>query len=353
MGETVLPCGKEGPSVTGTELKKWIGKLPPPPQLASASGEPEVKASLLYLASEDSAKSLALNCYWPKWDSPWWHMALLYEMGLAHRIPKSSLEWMLLSVKQMLPVFFRADLPPGRDPALDTPCPCSLGNIYQILSAAGAEVDTALPWARSWFLRYQMPDGGLNCDEDAYHAEPKASSVVGTIAPLEALLDFTPRPFTPSEANFLDRGANCLIERELRFGCQAPHNLEEREDEEDWQKLCFPRYYHYDILRGLHFLLKWADRRKKRLAVTSIQNVVESLLEKSQDGILRTERSSYQDIGTRFPTANGNWIRREAATTFPLLLKVSQIGQPSSPLTAQWYACRQLMARLIQEGLLA
>ncbi len=339
--------------MTGADLKKWIAKLPPPTQLSTVGDEAEIETSLQYLASQDAAKSLALNCYWPKWDSPWWHMAVLYEMGLAHRIPSSSLEWMVTSVKQLLPIFFRADLPPGRDPFLDTPCPCSLGNIYQILSAAGADMDTALPWARSWFLRYQMPDGGLSCDEEAYLAEPEASSVVGTIAPLEAILYSTSRSFSPAEADFLDRGANCLIERELRLGCLAPQNLEEKEDEEDWKKLCFPRYYYYDILRGLTFILKWADRRQKKLPAASIQNVVAALIEKSPDGILRTERFSYREVGTRFPTEDGFWVRREQATTFPLLLKVSEIGQPSPSLTTKWNECRQLMARLIDAGLIA
>ena len=134
-------------------------------------------------------------------------MALLYEMGHAKRIPTIAIERMVSAVAKLVPEFFLADVPPACDPVLDTPCPCSLGSIYQILNAAGVDMDSELPWARSWFLRHQMPDGGLNCDEDAYRAEPPASSMVGTIAPLEAILFCTSRPFTPEEADFVDRGA--------------------------------------------------------------------------------------------------------------------------------------------------
>ena len=51
----------------------------------------------------------------------------------------------------------------------------------QIIAACGVEVDRALPWARPWFVRYQMSDGGLNCDSDAYLVTDECpSSMVGT-----------------------------------------------------------------------------------------------------------------------------------------------------------------------------
>lgn len=155
-------------------------KIPPNHQSA-------VRQSILYLTSDEAIQSIVTNPYWPKWNSPWWHMSVLFEMGVADQIPKIAAEKMLFEVKRThLPYFFREDAPLDKASHQDAPCPCALGNLYQILSAADLKVDTELPWARSWFLKYQMSDGDLNCDEDAYRADPNASSLDGTIAPLEA-----------------------------------------------------------------------------------------------------------------------------------------------------------------------
>ena len=55
-------------------------------------------------------------------------------------------------------------VPGGADPHRDVSCHCALGSIHQVLAACGVDVDRALPWIRPWFVRYQMADGGLNCD---------------------------------------------------------------------------------------------------------------------------------------------------------------------------------------------
>src|SRR5689334_6868244 len=56
--------------------------LSPPPAVEEALSE-----SVRYLDSEAAISSLAADTYWPKWDSPWWHMLLLLEIGAASRIP--------------------------------------------------------------------------------------------------------------------------------------------------------------------------------------------------------------------------------------------------------------------------
>ncbi|THD40858.1 MAG: hypothetical protein DI608_02830 [Rothia mucilaginosa] len=66
-------------------------------------------------------------------------------------------------------------------------------------------VDQELPWLRNWFPRYQMKDGGLTCDYEAYPVEDECpSSMVGTIAAFEAVLHHVEDP-TPQEIAFLDR----------------------------------------------------------------------------------------------------------------------------------------------------
>ncbi len=182
----------------------------------------ELEASLSYLASEQAVKSLEADAYWPKWDSPWWHMLLLHEMGETKRIPAQVIETCIASLNKMPVKIFPihpTDMPAGVDPYRGSPCHCQLGNIYQVLAAWGVDVDKELPWIRPWFLRYQMNDGGFNCDNEAYLVKDEVpSSMVGTIAVFEAILLHTPRPWTEEEKAFLEKGARFLMGRQLMFG---------------------------------------------------------------------------------------------------------------------------------------
>ena len=151
-----------------------------------------------------------------------------------------------------------ADLPPGVDQHRGVPCHCGVGTMHQVLSACGAAVDEELPWMRAWLLSYQFPDGGLNCFGEAYTGSRK-SSIVSAPPALEAILLGTQRPFTGAEQAFLDDGARYLLNHRL-FKSFSGKMINE-----DWLKPCFPRFYEYDVLRGLTFLARWAKLRNKDL----------------------------------------------------------------------------------------
>ncbi|UPT74862.1 MAG: hypothetical protein M0D55_03870 [Elusimicrobiota bacterium] len=130
-----------------------------------------VAVSTAYLGSKKALDALALDPYWPKWDSPWWHMTLLWEMGRADAIPLDAAEAMLAAIETKYVKYFpnpREPLPPGKDYHRDGLCHCGLGNMYQTLQARGLDLDRRAPWMRAWFLHYQLPDGGLNCDDKVY-----------------------------------------------------------------------------------------------------------------------------------------------------------------------------------------
>jgi GNAT superfamily N-acetyltransferase len=314
-----------------------------------------LQSSLDYLGSKEMIRSLESNTYWPKWNSPWWHMTLLHEMGLAKLIPDIAIRKMVDRLKQSpLTVFpiHAHEIPEGVDLSLGGHCHCALGNIYQALAGNGVDVDRELPWMRSWFLRYQLPDGGMNCDEAAYLKEPAPSSMVATISPLEAVLFHTPRTFTDEEIGFLDRGAKCLLDRQLMHATTSPHNLDERRDEADWLKLCFPRFYLYDVLRGLKFILHWASIRNQPIQKSSIGKTVRHLEMLYASGRIKIARQSYEGISTLLQSESWEWKRRQPATLFPLVTEVSVIGSVSPYLTQQWESARQLMASLEKSGLL-
>jgi hypothetical protein len=304
-----------------------------------------------YLASDAALTDLAISNYWPKWHSPWWHMLLLHEMGETERIPARIIEPFVRSVNEFpLKIFpiHAHEVPADADPYRDWPCHCQLGNMYQVLAAWGVDVDAEIPWIRPWFLKYQMADGGLNCDSDAYLAEGECpSSMVGTIAAFEAILFHTDRPWTAAETAFLERCANFLIGRQLMHGSDTKHNAAERDSAPDWLKLCFPRFYLYEVLRGLHALLAWSERTGNALPRAAISPVLAHLERQHPDGVVRIERQVFDGVGTITQRPDGSWDHARApATQFPLLQAVSKIGEVSPFLSAQWGRCKTSKALL-------
>ena len=287
----------------------------------------ELDESVSYLGSPAALDSLVRDAYWPKWDSPWWHMCLLHEMGESARIPGQAVE-QLMKCLEATPSTEFLD-------GSDYHCHCALGNIYQVLSGFGTDVDGRLPWIRDWFLRYQMADGGFNCDADAYRVEDECpSSMVGTIAPFEAVLFYTPQDWTTAELEFLDRCAEFLLYRQLYKGSETVANAEEREQSPAWMRLCFPRFYFYDVLRGLRALLHWAERRVRQVE----QRRVSVVWERLRTGV-EVGRRPWERAGTRLPGGG-----RAEASRFALLEKVSGDG-PSGYLERQWRECQELGAR--------
>ena len=308
----------------------------------------EIEQSLRYLRSNLALKALKEDPYWPKWDSPWWHMLLLHEMGMAREIPSGLVSAYVESINRIpCKTFpFRPEVvPAGMDPYRASPCHCQLGAVMQVLYACGVDVDLEVPWIRPWLLGAQMADGGLNCDGDAYSVKDEVpSSMVGTIGAFEAILLCTPRAWTEAERVFLKKGAEFLMGRKLMLGSLTKYNADERDDETDWLRVCFPRFYFYDVLRGLNALLLWASMTGGTIPVEAVEGVVKTLCTKFPDGQVRSGRHCYEETGTILQDASGVWQRSKPATFFPLLQSVSQIGEVSPFLSKQW---REAQERLL------
>ena len=186
-----------------------------------------------------------------------------------------------------------------------------------------------------------MADGGLNCDETAYLATDECpSSMVGTVSAFEAM-----RRRGPSE--FLERASAFMIARELRLGSATEHNADEREMAPQWLDLAFPRFYFYDVLRGLTSLVRFAELEHRDLPINAIASVIDRLIAIAPDGLVRVGRRPFEGIGTRAQTQAGVWVRREHAGTFPLLEATSQIGEVSAQLTAEWRDTRHSLLSMI------
>jgi len=310
---------------------------------------PDVGDSVAYLASEAALASLAVDGYWPKWHSPWWHMLLLFELGEARRIPERTARAMVDALNRLPVKIFPihpGELPAGADPARHTQCHCALGSMIQVLHACGLDPWQELPWIAPWFDRYQMADGGLSCDESAYLVAGECpSSMVGTVAPLEAMLLRPP-------GGFAARAAAFLIDRELRKGSASVHNCEERQREPEWLQPCFPRFYFYDVIRGAAALTRWAELAQQPIPRAAIERVAVQLCAAYPDGVVRLERQAFARAGTWMQDAAGTWTRRPAATRFPLLEATSRPGDASSAVTRQWAETRRGLLRLHEQGLI-
>ncbi|MEJ7596675.1 MAG: hypothetical protein WKG01_02095 [Kofleriaceae bacterium] len=335
--------------MTGPELRDLLAGVPD----AEVTHPPEVEAAIedevRYLASDAALASLATDAYWPKWRSPWWSMLLLHELGETARIPAPPIAAMVEALAA-LPIHTfplrDEDWPPGLDKFRASSCHCALGCMDPLLAARGVDVDHAMPWVPAWYARYQMADGGYNCDESAYLvADECPSSMVGTVPVLEAL---TRRG--PSE--LAERAAGMLIARELHRGSPTQHNAAEQTSAVQWAALCFPRFYFYDVLRGTTALVRWATVGARKIPLAAIETTVANLVAQSRDGLLRIGRVAFADKKTWAPDASGTWARR-SADSWPLLLAVSRVGAPSRALTRQWATTRRELLVLIDRDLVA
>jgi hypothetical protein len=312
--------------------------------------QPEMAETIAYLSSDAAhAHFDSPYWYWPKWRGPWWRMLLLHEMGETARIPEFLVRALVAALAATPIDTFPAhpgDLPDRADP-YNCYCHCELGNVYRVLDAYGVDVDETLPWMSDWFLAYQMADGGLNCDDSAYLVTDEcASSMVGTIAAFEALVQRR-RDWSGAEKRFVERAACFLIGRQLRLGSTSRHNAAERESAAHWKSLCFPRFYHYDVLRGLSALVAYAERARVRLPTAAIADVVAELERQSAAGGLTLRRRCGEGHGTITPRADGTWDHeRRPAARFPLLDAVSAVGTVSPYLSAQWDALKPRLAEV-------
>ena len=275
-----------------------------------------VRNSIGYLESFAAKESLRLDPYWPKWDSPWWHMTLLWEMGLADRIPPSIVESLTSALQYQYLDFFPfedSEIPAGKSEQCHVLCHCALGTIDQVLRACGIDIWQRLPWTRDWYSRYQLPDGGLNCEKDAYLGSKK-SSIVSTVPCLEAVLS-RQASLSPEEKRFLDRGVRYLIEHRLvrsRKGIVIDPN---------WLKPCFPRFYEYDVLRGAAFLFKWSEYSGEPVPAEVLEDARPWLEGKP----IRNERYA---LGKNSIFIDSNGFRKGPASVFPLLERVSIVDAP-------------------------
>jgi hypothetical protein len=296
--------------------------------------------TLAFLDSSDAERAIAANPYWPKWDGPWWRATLLWELGLAEKVPERTARALVRAMARDAVTFFPfrvEDVPSGKDPIRDVPCHCQLGTVWQVLRGRGIE---EVGWIREWFTKYQLPDGGWNCDEAVYLKEKPRSSVVSTLPMLESLLAIP--DLTKKEEAALDRGVRYLLERHLWRSVSKGWTPIDA----TWIEPCFPRFYFYDVLRGLSVVVKWAERFERKIPRAAIEEARDAL--EARAHVSFVGRRAFAGKRTLRQDASGAWTKTDASS-FALLEFVA--GAPLTWLARAWDETRERLARLERRGL--
>jgi hypothetical protein len=243
-----------------------------------------------------------------------------------------------------------SELPPGIDATRNICCFCALGTALRIGCAAGLDPFARLPWAGDWPSRYQLPDGGFNCEEGAYTASRK-SSLLSTLPMLEAWLE-TGGPGQPS-ASGVQQPAGPAALAPLAAGAEylVRHRLVRSTRGElldaAWFEVVFPRFYFYDALRGLTFLARHAVATGAEVPAAAVLESLTELERRCDDeGFVRVGREHLRQSRTIAPGADGRWTGRAVDPLLPALERLSRPGARSLPLTREWRATLRALRTL-------
>lgn len=309
---------------------------------------PAIQETLEFMASPEGLLRLERDPYWPKWDSPWWRLTALHELGAAGHAGTEPIDGLIRSAAARWIQHFprtEEELPDGVDPYHDIACFCAIGTFDQLVVACGQNTDQRVPWLRGWYRRYQLPDGGYNCDDTAYRRPRPRSSIVSTVPPLEALLARADR--SEFESEVLDRGAEYLLKRHLVRSLSQNMRI----IDDAWLVPAFPRFYEYDVLRGLRYVVRWAEARRKPLPLHAIAEVFESLSTWFQDGQTPPRRAASTEKSTLRCNDEGEW-GRGPAQLFPLLDAITAPAVALDFLRAEWLGVVEGLERLTDAGLI-
>jgi hypothetical protein len=94
-----------------------------------------------------------------------------------------------------------------------------------------------------WLLHWQWPDGGWNCDRKPAAA---TSSVYETLLPMRGLAAYAAAHGSAPARQAADRAAEVLLTRRVLY-----RRTNGRLIRNEWARLHYPVYWHYDVLAGL------------------------------------------------------------------------------------------------------
>ena len=245
------------------------------PGMLKASDLDELKE---VIESEKALQMIERDVYWPKWDSPWWYMLLLDETSRLAEIPVPVFKELLTCAdRQFLKIF------PVREEDVDGPvnghtevmCFCFFGGLMKLAAKLEFDVFAHVPWAKDWVNRYQLPDGGYNCDESVYTGSGK-SSLISTTVMLEGMIEyarFSPQP--DIFATNMQKAVSYLLKHQLFLTSKG-----QPVEGTTWDKVIFPRFYEFDFTRSLEAVLDFLLLTGKKVRGIAVEKALALLNKK-------------------------------------------------------------------------
>ncbi|MDN5280007.1 MAG: hypothetical protein PWR01_3972 [Clostridiales bacterium] len=240
------------------------------------------------LASDQASTMIERDVYWPKWDTPWWYFLLLEETDRLEEVPVETFKELLMCAdRQFLHSFpiSEDELPENLNPYTEIVCFCFLGSLMRLASKVDFDAFAWLPWAKDWIHRYQLPDGGYNCDEAAYSGSGKGS-LISTTVMLEGMLAYV--KFSGNYDEFgknIEKAVSYLLKHHIYLSTKAAEI-----DGTEWDKIIFPRFYEYDFSRGLEAVLDFVLQTGKKVRRSNMEKAISLLEKKLSEGLNHSEK---------------------------------------------------------------
>ncbi len=218
----------------------------------------------------------AEDVYWPKWSATVWQLILLAEMGMPSHHPaiRTGCEYFLKIMDSQ-----DRSWPPRNYSESDVQGqlaswrsvwePCVTGNMARTLTLFGFGEDPRVREMFDWLVRYQLPDGGWNCEPGPWGKEVHHSSFMSTVEPLWAFSALDRQHWPKGGREAVERGAEFMMMHRLYESDRTGNVIDE-----EWTKLHFPMFYFYDILHGLRILtaLGYAEDERMKDALQLLQS---------------------------------------------------------------------------------
>ena len=233
--------GSRDPSVRYFALSEVLG---------ASEGSREVQAAKRLIPEGPRMRALfsgqlrdgGCGVHWyKKWGGPHWRLVSAVELGVpaGNEAATRAAEY-VLSQPQLAP---RDPRPKAGLRRVHASVP---GNAVGVCSRLGLADNPRVGELARSLAEWQWPDGGWNCDGSA---EAHHSSFYESLSTLWGLNEYLRATGDGGVRRAVDGAAEFFLRHRLFKSCRG-----ERTVKDDWLKLHYPLYWHYDILQALRVL---------------------------------------------------------------------------------------------------
>jgi len=239
--------------------------------------------------------------WYRKWTGAHWRLVQLVELGVPAGEPRA-----LAAADTVLGPLTSPQRRVSVVDGLPRVCASVEGNALAVACRLGLAEDPRVQRLVGWLLEWQWPDGGWNCDRAA---TGRRSSFHETLATSWGLHEYAAVTGDAQAAEAARRAAELFLEHRLFRSMSTGEVIDRR-----WLRLCYPSYWHYDVLQALLVL--------SRMGLATDPRAAEALEE--------LERRRDPDGRWR---AGQQWWKPAGSRTTPEVVDWGRTGEPSRMIT--------------------